>query len=108
MAGARAEFEGRIADAQLLYQQAWDAASDDYEAAIAAHYRARHQADPHETFRWNERALAHANAADEAKVQPFFGSLYVNMGYAYELLGNEAAAERYYVLAAALGVVHRE
>ena len=32
--GARAEFEGRIADAHLHYQQAWDTAADDYEACI--------------------------------------------------------------------------
>jgi len=30
MAGSRAEFEHRLEDARLLYQQAWEARTDDY------------------------------------------------------------------------------
>ena len=50
--GTRAEFEGRRADAHALYQQAWDAAQDDYAACIAAHYLARFQATPDAIFAW--------------------------------------------------------
>lgn len=46
--GSRAEFEGRPAEAHALYLQAWEAAADDYEACIAAHYMARHQVTPEE------------------------------------------------------------
>ncbi len=107
MAGAEAEFAQRVADARSLYQQAWEAATDDYEACIAAHYMARHQADPQESFRWNAIALARADAVGDARVQPFYGSLYVNMGHSYELLGDQEEAQHYYALAAALGVVHQ-
>ena len=41
IAGTRAEFEHRIEDARLLYEQAWDARTDDYDACITAHYVAR-------------------------------------------------------------------
>jgi tetratricopeptide (TPR) repeat protein len=106
VAGAQAEFAGQLDTAKTLYRQAWDAATDDYEACIAAHYVARHQ-PPEAAFRWNQIALGRADAVPDARVQPFYGSLYVNMGHSYEQLGNQAAAEQYYALAATFGVVHQ-
>ena len=35
--GTRAEFEGRLDDARAYYQQAWDAAQDDYAAVSYTH-----------------------------------------------------------------------
>ncbi len=107
MEGSRAELEGRAADAHLLYQQAWEVAQDDYEACIAAHYVARHQARPKETLRWNQTALDRAEAVGDARVQAFYPSLYLNMGHAYELLGDPEEAQRYYGLAADLGFPHQ-
>jgi hypothetical protein len=43
-AGMAAEGEGRPADAKALFEQAWAESRDDFEACIAAHYVARHQA----------------------------------------------------------------
>ena len=107
MAGSRAELEGRRADAYALYAQAWEAVTDDYEACIAAHYGARGAAEPGEIFRWNRIALDRAVTADDERVQPFCPSLYLNMGRSHELLGEQAEAERFYALAAALGAVHQ-
>ena len=42
MEGTQAEFQGGFGNARILYQQAWDAAHDEYGACIAAHYVARH------------------------------------------------------------------
>ncbi|MEZ4712714.1 MAG: hypothetical protein R3A44_36340 [Caldilineaceae bacterium] len=106
VAGAEAEFAGKIDEAKTLYRQAWDAATDDYEACMAAHYMARHQS-PEEAFRWNQIALERADRAPDARVQPFYGSLYVNMGHSYEQMGKQAAAAHYYALAATFGVVHQ-
>lgn len=105
--GSRAEFEGWLDDAQALYQQAWDAAQDDYEACIAAHYVARHQPTPAETLRWNQIALVRAKAVADVRVHGFYGSLYLNLGYSYELVGEQAMAQHYYALAADLGFVHQ-
>ncbi len=44
--GTHAEFEGRIEFTHALYQQAWEASRDDYEACVAAHYVARFQTNP--------------------------------------------------------------
>ncbi|HNB52946.1 MAG TPA: hypothetical protein PK530_13440, partial [Anaerolineales bacterium] len=52
--GTEAEYQHRPDDARALYQQAWNSATDDYEACIAAHYVARFQDTPEETFRWNQ------------------------------------------------------
>ncbi len=102
--GTEAEYQHRPDDARALYQQAWDSATDDYEACIAAHYVARFQ-DTHEaTFRWNQEALNRADAVNDERVKAFYPSLYVNMGKSYELLGNVEEAKRFYALAAELGL----
>lgn len=114
--GTEAEYQGRLADAKALYWQAWEMAGDDYEACIAAHYVARHQATARETFRWNREALDRADAVTAAsaatggdnRVTAFYPSLYLNIGRAHELLGEMPEAERYYELAAALGAPHQE
>lgn len=105
--GSRAEFEHRPDDARALYQQAWEARTDDYEACIAAHYVGRFQDSAEESLRWNQLALLHAEAAGDERVHEFYPSLYLNLGHSHELLGNQAEAQYYYDLAAELGVLHQ-
>jgi len=107
MQGALAEFEHRLKDAHALYQQAWDLHADDYEACIAAHYLARFQNNPEDALYWNEIALECANTVNDKRVEEFYPSLYLNLGRSYELLGNQVEAQRYYGLAARLGVIHQ-
>lgn len=105
--GTRAEYQGDLDRALSLYQQAWEAAQDDYEACVAAHYLARFQEEPTERLRWNQIALDKANAVADERVAEFYPSLYLNMGQSYEILGNQDEARRYYDLAAELGVDHQ-
>ena len=107
MAGTRAEFEHRLEDARVLYQQAWEAHTDDYDACIAAHYVARFQDSAEESLTWNQLALEHADAVKDARVKEFYPSLYLNLGRSYELVGNQVEAQRFYDLAATLGVIHQ-
>jgi hypothetical protein len=107
MAGTRAEFEHRIEDARVLYQQAWEARTDDYDACIAAHYVARFQDSIEESLHWHQVALTHANMVNDESIKEFYPSLYLNLGRSYELVGNQGEAQRYYGLAAELGVVHQ-
>jgi tetratricopeptide (TPR) repeat protein len=104
--GTQAEFDGRLDDARSLYRQAWETAQDDYEACIAAHYLARFQVEPVEVLRWNQEALDRANAVTDDRARPFYPSLYLNMGLSYEKLERMEEAQRYYDMAAALGVRH--
>jgi len=105
--GSRAEFEDRQDDAAVCYWQAWEAAKDDYDACVAAHYVARFQKSPEDIFRWNQEALMRADSIKNDSVKDFYPSLYLNMGRSYEMLGNRIEAERYYELAAGLGYGHQ-
>jgi tetratricopeptide (TPR) repeat protein len=100
-AGMAAEAEGRRDDAKALFEQAWDASRDDFEACIAAHYVARHQATPEAAFEWNERALRRAQAVNDDRVRGFFPSLLLNYAHSLEQLGRTAEACEHYGLAAA-------
>lgn len=107
VAGTAAEREHRLDDARRLYREAWEAATDDYQSAVAAHYIAHLEPDPSEALRWNIEALRRAELVGDGRADEFFGSLYVNLGRSYELVGDEGRARRYYALAAERGVVHR-
>jgi len=105
--GTQAEFDGRKEAACELYRQAWEASGEDYEACIAAHYLARCQESPEDIFHWNQLALEKALTVNDQRVRNFYPSLYLNMGRSYELLGDQTEAEKYYALAADLGITHR-
>jgi tetratricopeptide (TPR) repeat protein len=99
VAGMKAESDGRNADALALFSQAWEQSNDDFEASIAAHYVARHQKEAEETLRWNQIALARAEAVGDERVHGFFPSLYLNLGKSHEDLGHRDEAIKFYELA---------
>jgi len=99
--GMEAELAGRYDEARRLCEQAWEEASDDYEACIAAHYLARHQETNEDGLRWNREALARADRVADARVQGFYPSLLLNLGRSHELTGNRGEARRLYRLASA-------
>ena len=101
VAGMKAESEGQMEEARLLFLQAWDQSKDDYEACISAHYVARHQQTPEETLQWNQLSLEKAKAINDERVQGFYPSLYLNLGKAHEELGDLKQARACYELAAA-------
>jgi hypothetical protein len=94
-AGMAAEAEGRQGDAKALFERAWETSLDDFEACIAAHYVARHQATPADELEWNRIALERADRAGGERVQAFYASLYLNLAHSLEKLGRvgEACAE---------------
>ena len=98
--GMQAETEGRHEDARKLFEQAWDARKNDYDACVAAHYLARHQDNPQAVLEWNRESLNRANALNDDSVQSFYPSLYLNLGHSYETLGNRVEARRCYEMAA--------
>ncbi|MFD7312608.1 hypothetical protein [Streptomyces sp. NPDC059883] len=98
--GMTAEAEGREADARELFLRAWEAAADDYEACVAAHYLARHQPTPEETLRWNQECLTRADRVGDNRVRGFYASLHGNMGRAQLALGRPGAARTHFRAAA--------
>ena len=103
IAGTQAEFERRIDDARRLFQQALDAAADDYDEAIAAHYIGHLEADPRRALAWHLRALE-AAYRDE-RTEEFRASLHVALGGCYEALCRAEAAE-HFEAARRLGIEH--
>ncbi len=98
--GMQAEAEGKIEAAHGLFQQAWNIASDDFEAFTAAHYLARNEADPNDVLKWNLEALNRANKIKDDDVGAHFPSLYLNIGKSYENLNDKKLANENYALAA--------
>jgi tetratricopeptide (TPR) repeat protein len=94
--GMSAEAEGRVTEAKALFERAWEAAADDYECCIAAHYVARHQDGPEQTLRWNAECLRYAELVGDERVAGFYPSLYLNMGHSHEQLGDLQKAEECY------------
>ncbi|WAL67058.1 tetratricopeptide repeat protein [Amycolatopsis cynarae] len=98
--GMAAEARGDAALARDLFRRAWDAATDDYESCVAAHYLARQQDSPEETLRWNRISLQAADRIGDERVRAFYPSLHGNMGRAYAELGDPERARRHYEQAA--------
>ena len=104
IAGTQAEFSRDIESARRLFSDAWDAAADDCDAAMAAHYVAHLAPDPHEALRWNLIALERGRL--DPRAESFMGSLLVSLGGSYEALGQTSEAEHYFALASERGVAH--
>lgn len=84
--------EGTPAEALRLFEQAWAARRDDFDAAIAAHFIARHQPSPEETLRWNAAAVRHAQAVTDGRGAPLLASLYLNLGDSLANMGDIEAS----------------
>ncbi|MDX2059461.1 MAG: hypothetical protein SFV24_16745 [Gemmatimonadales bacterium] len=91
--GMMAEGEGRAEEARALFLEAWSRSRDDFEAAIAAHYLARHQS-PAEGLHWNQVALDRALAAGTERTAAMLPSLYLNLGLSQELTAQPDEAGR--------------
>ena len=84
--------EGTPAEARRLFERAWAARRDDYDAAIAAHFLARHQPSAADTLDWNAVAVRHAEAVPGGRAVGFLASLYLNLGDAQASVGDVEAA----------------
>lgn len=98
--GMNAEFEGRLEESKALFNQAWESASDNFEAFIAAHYMARRQLSLEEKLKWNLESYHLANTIDGDGMKKYFPSLCLNVGKSYEDLGQIQEAIQYYQLGA--------
>ena len=98
--------EGTPAEALRLFERAWAMRRDDYDAAIAAHFVARHQPTPAATLHWNALAVRHAKSVDDGRAAGLFASLYLNLGVAQADAGDlTAGAESVHRAAAHLAAL---
>ncbi|HEX4931662.1 MAG TPA: hypothetical protein VFV33_00700, partial [Gemmatimonadaceae bacterium] len=84
--------EGEPEVARRLFEEAWALRSDDFEAAIAAHYLARHQPTVADELHWCARALAHAERLADGRAVDLLPSLLLNLGDAQRRAGDVAGA----------------
>lgn len=85
--------EGDSSAARALFEQAWEARRDDYDASIAAHFLARHQPTVESRLHWNSLAAQHAEAVSDDRILDLKASLYLNLGDSYLAAGNLADAQ---------------
>lgn len=86
--GMAMEAQGNPAQAGLLFIQAWNEATGDFEKFLAAHYVARHQTNVPDKLKWHQRALQSALKMDDAAVLGIFPTLYTNIAQCYEYLND--------------------
>ena len=84
--------EGDASAARALFEQAWEARRNDYDASIAAHFLARHQPTVESRLHWNVLAAQHAEAVADDRVKELRASLYLNLADAYLAAGNSVDA----------------
>lgn len=84
--------EGTGTEAKRLFERAWAIRRDDYDAAIAAHFLARHQPTLADTLHWNTLAVHHAEAVEDDRAKQFMASLYLNLADAQANVGDLTSA----------------
>jgi len=83
-------------EAGILFLQAWEKATSDFEKFVAAHYLARHQDSTENKLKWDEKSLSFALKIKDKGMLSNYSSLYLNIAKCYEDLKNfEKAAQNY-------------
>lgn len=96
--GMELEGQGRNVAALQRFEEAWEAASNDFEKFTAAHYVARHQDSVANKLKWDEIALQHALKINDENVQGAYPSLYLNVAKGFEDLKDFDNAKKHYNL----------
>lgn len=97
--GMEMEEKANPEEANSLFLQAWDEATDDLEKFIAAHYVARYQKNISDKLKWLETALQFALKINNDSVKSALPSLYLNIAKCYEDLRDPEKARENYELA---------
>ena len=87
LCAAGMQVDGEPAKALALFERAWAARRDEFDASVAAHFVARHQATPRLTLAWHEIALQHAERITDDRVVALLPSLCLNLAECYRLDG---------------------
>jgi len=94
--GMELEGCGEKESALNLFQEAWEAATNDFEKFTSAHYIARHQPTTEDKLKWDQAALTLALGINDQSVKAALPSLYLNVAKCYEDLNDlDKARENY-------------
>src|SRR5512143_2097370 len=92
--GIDMEGKGKPEEASILFLQAWNEATNDFEKFIAAYYVARHQKNVSDKLKWFETALRFALKRNNANVMGAYPCLYSHFAKCYDDLGDFDNAKR--------------
>lgn len=93
--GMDLEDKNQKEQANLVFHQAWEEATNDFERFLAAHYIARHQNTVADRLHWLETALTCAVKVDSNAVHSALPALYNNIALCYEQVNNPEKAKEY-------------
>lgn len=93
------EDQDKQEEARKLFEQGWDAATDNAEKFLAAYYIARSQKTSSERLKWFKTALQYALNSNDNTVKSAFHSLYLKIAECYEVLSDPEKAKEYHELA---------
>lgn len=93
--GMGMEENGKQEEANVLFLQAWNEATEDLEKFIAAHFVARCQKNTADQLQWLETALQFALKINDDTVKSALPSLYSKIAKCYEDLNNPDKAKEY-------------
>jgi tetratricopeptide (TPR) repeat protein len=97
--GMAMEEKGNPEEASMLFLQAWNESTNDFEKFTAAHYVARHQKNVSDKLQWLETALRFALRINDDSVKGAFPSLYSTIAKCYEDLSDPDSAKKNHELA---------
>lgn len=85
--------KGAAEDADKLFLQAWNTATQDFEKFISAYFLARRQKKPSEKLKWFETSLQLGLKINDDSVKSAFPFIYGNLAQCYEELGEKGKAK---------------
>ncbi|MES2763432.1 MAG: NAD(+)--rifampin ADP-ribosyltransferase [Bacteroidota bacterium] len=97
--GMSMEEQGKHEEANVLFLQAWNEATLDFEKFLAAYYIARQQTNVSDKLKWTETTLQYALNINDDSVKSAFPALYSTIAKCYEELNDPANAKKHLDLA---------
>ncbi len=98
--GMSTEEKGKPEEAYILFLQAWNEATNDFEQFIAAHYIAHRQKNVSDKLKWLETDLQLALTINDDTVKSALPNLYLNIAKCYKELNEPDKAKTNDALAA--------
>jgi tetratricopeptide (TPR) repeat protein len=100
--GMTAEEKGNALEANAIFLQAWNEATNDHERFLAAYFVARQQKDVSNTLKWLQTALQLALNVNDHSTASALPGLYLKIGKAYDDMGDYVNSAKNYELANSL------
>ncbi|KAA0989214.1 NAD(+)--rifampin ADP-ribosyltransferase [Dyadobacter aurulentus] len=91
--------KGRPEEAEKLFRQGWNEATNDFEKFLAAYYIAQQQKAVADKLKWLETTLQFALKIKDDSVKSAFPALYLNIAKCYEELNDHNKAKEHAELA---------